>query len=555
VDDKVGKANPHPFELLVQERTLNRYVDKFAKNLAAPLRDGCSRLRENPGEHFLDLFDSCSSLDSAIAQIISKATTALVIEQPKVSSSSSERAIPSAGDDSSGLAASVRVIRGSNFTEILEEFQRFQQRAITDSHHSIYVNQDLLYRDLPDQTSRQITKNELISSTNQHLLLTAPPGGGKTLLQQEILSLARDSDTFHLRIDLERFSSASFPSFYRYAASQVTNLLSGDRRNVVKLEDHLLAVDFEGKICWHLDGWDELPKADLSSVALAIAPLSQLTLSTSNSWSAIQVFKSNGLLLHGVITIEPFAEAQFLEFIKANLRNPVPRATIERRAVQLSGLACLPRGVEFLCAHPDHETIVDVLLGYINSNLERIGEPSVNPHGFINDDPEETAFESAALTSTYLLVKAICGRTNGTSMDSSHLTVDEVLPYMGAGHRQENRQLAMERFQKAVRGIFLQVNADSDSFSFVVPEIGYLLAALATLSHYPGRHWLDSALKEFQKDPHAPAHQMMLALGAWQQEKLLLRQISESSPVGTVVPIPMESPLRGATTVANHSQT
>jgi hypothetical protein len=55
-----------------------------------------------------------------------------------------------------------------------------------------------------------------------------------------------------------------------------------------------------------------------------------------------------------------------------------------------------------------------------------------------------------------------------------------------------------------------------------VPEVGLLLTALVRLASIHSRHWLAHAMRELRCDPDDPLVQMMVALAAWHQEKLML---------------------------------
>lgn len=565
-------------ELLVQERTLNRYVNKFAKHLATHLRDGCMRSAENPNDRLSSLLSS-ASLDSVFTQIITEASSALFIEHQKVKSPNAQKRaetfLETEESSPSSLPASIpthessmldagaeqgdtKVITGDSHTvvtrvpdthklqrlEILERIKRVQEKVIRDSTHSIFVVQDLDYYDPLNEITRAITIDEVVGSTNRRLVLAAPPDGGKTRLQQEIVLRARDPNIYHLWIDLKKFPTSGFRSFHRFAANQVLNMLERNREPVIKLEEDLLALDLDRKVCWHLDGWDMISKSDRPSVATTLIPISQFTFSTSNPNFALEVFKTQETPFSGVISIQLFTAEQIREFVRANsTTQTINRVKVERRILQLPGHAKLPGGLEYMCTHPELGTIVDILLGYINNNLMRIGEPGLNPNELVFDGLKEVAWQSDVLTSSYLIVKAALRRSRRTSnnplqetgigassKDFSQIRIDEILPYMGAGNREENRQLAMERIAKAVRGKLLQVNDDGRTYCFVVPEVGFLLAAIAMLAPYHGKRWLGRALREFQQDTWDPIHQMALALGAWHQEKLLLRDFSLGGP-------------------------
>lgn len=582
----LGKESAR-FELRVQERSLNRYVDKFAARIASRIREADLRLLEEPALRLLTLFDSSSSLETGIAEIIAQASSALAI-QPLRTTSLTGRATATIAESFPDVSANLRanreptpptarmqhrasetksidpflhlseepIVHTLSSLQLLERFTNLQAETIRKSLSSIFIAPSVEQQHVADAVSHIVNFNELASSTNQRLILAASPGGGKTRLQQEILLRACDSHVYHLWIDLAQFAMSGIHSLPRFAANQILTGLNQDRDRVVHLEDDLVRLDLGGQICWHLDRWDEVPKTDSRWVAHGIAALSQFLLSSSNPSLVIEQFESNALTPSSILTIQPFTQSQIVEFLKANLtERSETTIAIERRAIQLPGLARLPNGLEYLCLHPEHETVIDLLLGYINSNLRRRGDSLLNPEELVFETLHEITLQSDSLGSAYLVVKALCRRTKVTFIDVAEISIDEILPYMGANNREENGKLAIERMEKAVQGKLLQSNRDGRTYAFVVPEVGYLLGALSILVQHHGRRWLDAALKEFQRDPSDPLRQMTLALGAWHQERLFRQYISGLLSSGTVVPSQVELPLTLPGVIHDYSQT
>ena len=535
-----SKNDSVPFKLFVQERTLNRYVDKFAKRLAAHFRDGCKRFVENPPDRFRDLLGA-SSPDSILSQWIADAADALCINPKPIESHNLE---PITKQSSTGVwennlsdrASRITVSRGFDYKETLERFTQFQEKTIRDSIHTTFVSQDLICHDVGSTEPQRTEIGELVNSTNQRLIITAPPGGGKTRLLQEIILLPHPSHAYHMYINVAEFSIPRFRTFYHFAANEILTRIDSDRRDILNLENDLLMLDMNGNIVWYLDDWDSKSKRDLSSVSSSLAGLGKFTFATSNPFLAIEMFSSNRISPPSFVTIHPFTQTQIAEFIKANSANQNPaRTRIERRALQLPGLAKLPGGLQYICSHPEHATVVDIIFGFINSNLHKNHEPLFNLENLGVDNPSYAMSESSALGSAFLIAKTLCNRASGTAIDFDNIRVEEILPYMGLGNRTENQQLAIERLEQARQGSFLQVNGDGQTFRFAVPEIGFLLAAIATLSQHHNRRWLDVALEQFHANPYDPICEMMLALGGWRREQFLLRHLSTSS-AGTVVP-------------------
>lgn len=526
------------FQLFVQERTLNRYVDKFAKRLAAHFRDACKRFVENPPDRFHDLLGA-SSPDSILSRWIADASDALCLNPKPICSYDLE---PNAKQSrtqvrengSSSGASRIIVAPESNNKETLEKFTRFQEKLIRESIDTTFVSQDLIYYDVGSTESQRTEISELVNSPNPHLIITAPPGGGKTRLLQEILLRSERRQPYHLYLNVAEFSVPRFRTFYHFAAYEILTRIDSERRDILNLENDLLTLDLNGYIVWYLDDWDCNSQSDSASVS-NLAGLGKFILATSNPFLAMERLSSNGTA-PGFVKIQPFTQTQIAEFIKTNSTNQNPaRARTERRAVQLPGLAQRPGGLQYICAHPGHETVVDVLLGFVNSQLQRNKEPLFDLQNLDHPNLAETIGESSALGSCFLIVKALSNRTRGTAFDFDNIAVDAILPYMGASNQAENRRIAVERIGRALQGKLLQVNDDGQTFRFVVPEIGLLLAALAFLLQHHKSRWLDVALSQFEMYPRAPLYQWMLEISTWHQEKLILRDGSFLQ-TGTVVP-------------------
>ncbi len=520
-----SKNGTDPLELLVQERTLNRYVDKFAKRLAAHFRDGCERLIENPTQRIHTLLSS-SSIDSVLDQMIAEATSALLIQYEKFESlrlepTANQSHARETTNNSLYALPPISLLRTFDSTDTWDSFKRVQEETIQDSIHAKYVVQNLELQNFLITETLGISFDELVGMANSHLFIVAPPGGGKTRLLQELVLRATDSAMYPLYIDLVDFTETRFRTFYQFAADQILIRLGQDRATIFQFENDLSLLDVNGKITWYLDGWDDLPITDLQTVTRSIGFLSHFFLATSNPSSAIELFKANRVALSGTVSIKPFTQRQVEEFMKTNFAEPSTRPRIERRALQLPGLAQLPNGLQYICTHPEHETVIDVLFGYINFILQEFREPIFKPDDLVLDGAKQIAFGSEILTSAYFIVKAITHSQTGLSKNFPHIVPDEIIPYMGASDREKNRQLAIERIDATVRGKFMQPTGNQ-TFRYVVPEIAYLLASLGILSQHRSGRRLNFALGQFRSNPHDSFYQMMLALGAWYREKLTL---------------------------------
>lgn len=109
-----------------------------------------------------------------------------------------------------------------------------------------------------------------------------------------------------------------------------------------------------------------------------------------------------------------------------------------------------------------------------------------------------------------------------TPQDLLEIKLDEIFPYIDPGMGTKSYEHAKETIELAVRDRFSLANEDG-TYRFVVPEVGYLLTALAVLAPQHPRRWLHYARGWLKENSSDPIRQMALIRGAWHQEQMLLR--------------------------------
>lgn len=525
-----------PLELLVQERSLNRYVDKFAKRLGLRLQQGCVALANNSNGRICKLLTTVS-VKSAIAQIMTESSSALFLESHTVEVLRGSKLHGLNKTPFSITAKSfadelpAAKTHPSNLHELLDTVQHLQNKSILDSIQSVYVPQDLEVTDLQSGIQRQTNVSVLADATNCRLILVAPPDGGKTRLHQEITLSANHSQSHHILLNVERLASYGFPSFHQFAALELLNLLNQHRISLLQFERDLFSLDLAGKICWHIEGLDQVSKNDLNRVVSTFMPLSQFILSTSSRNTMMEAFTRSRIPVDGILNLRQFTREQAQEFIKINLGTHLVQ--VEHRAFLLPGLARLPGGLEYICHHPEHESTVEVLAGYISQRLESIGELALFPRNLLSQGLNELTRFSHSLSAILSIVSAslqVCGDRS----KHFHIELEKVIPYMGGASREQNHQLAMKRIEQCVHVKLLVSDDGNQTCEFIVPEAAVFFAALVRLIPIHSRRLLDYALEEFARAPRDPIWQMVLSFAAWRQDKLLLREIAGS---GTTVPI------------------
>lgn len=520
-----SRKESDPLDLLVQERSLNRYVDKFAKRLALRLQAGCISLVKNPSGRIYNLLASASA-ESALSQVRTQAASALFIERgnpiPIENRNPHEATINLLQFTFDTEAQWLPVTRSEhlNFDKLMAKIQRSQIKSIRDSIRSVYVPQTLEYSLPQGDIKRHTTLAELVDTIRKRLIFTALPDGGKSRLHQEMILYSGKPSIFHFVINLESFVASGLPSFPRYIAIEMLQQVKENFSAATLLEENLRNLDLNRQIYWHFEGWDELSNSEQSRIAIAFATLSQFNLSSSAPFRVIQIFGAHRIDFDGIVRIQPFTFEQVQAFIRNNFDAPSARA--ERRARELRGLAQLPGGLEYLCHHLEHETIIELLLGYLNRRFKEMGLPILQLDKPDVDKGKPMECHSDLLADVLHLLRA-SSFSNRNQTGVLHLEPPSIVPYMGASSLEQNRHLANQRIEQCLRAKLLSWTNKEKNLHFVVPEIGYFLAALSNFEYVSGKHWLDHALREYQYNSENPIYEMMVALASWVQETKLLQ--------------------------------
>lgn len=534
-----SKNGSTPLELIVQERTLNRYVDKFAKRIATHFFDAFNRLSNDYTDPSFT-FVSLSSANSMFSQITAVAASALVIEPKHLESLNvTPNPIPIVAHTQSQLIPTKVPIEleASEGQEFLEHFNHLQRQEIRDSIHTDYIAPILVLDNLNSQENYIISLDALIDLKKYQCLVVAPPGGGKTRLLKEILLRAGDEMMCHLYLDVSADSFAGFRSLYHFTANYILNWMRQEHVAHSKIESELESLELNGKIIWYFDGWDEVSEADLPTVTQSILRLNHFFLAASNPYLIIERMQRIGAASSKIISIQPFTQEQIAQFIeKKCCDDESMKVRLGRRVLQAPGLAKLPNGLVYLCTNGLQKSLMDTLFGYLNDTLKRTGQPCVQPNDLANRDIQEIKGQPGTLSAVLCLANAIYHRARTSTENLSQIATAEILPYMGASNHTDNIRLARTKIETAIRGKFLQADENSETFRFIVPEIGYLLIALAAGTMHHGSHRGYHAPCEFQENSHDAIYEIMLALEFWRREKLLFGYGSALQHEGTMVP-------------------
>ncbi len=398
-----------------------------------------------------------------------------------------------------------------------------------------FVTPNLKYLSYASDEQADVSLDEIVQeigrSGYRRCLLAAPPNGGKRRVQHTIAKHRTLSQLgFDLWIDLRHLSRSGSSNIYHYAARELAKTVGagGDRLRI--LEDRLESLDFDGRILWHLEHWDEtLDKKP--HVASAISPLHLYLLSTTDPRRARSVLEESGInWVDGVIQILPFDEEQIAKFIEqyAELDGEMSMVRVQRLAAQLPGLAMLPGGIEHICENAGDSTIIDLLFDFINNDQKEMGQPPIATENLATryESREATLdWGSPYVQAAHNIVKAVYKPGN---VEVPSLTVEETARHIWWAV-DDKLKTAQQWFDKAMRGRLLRADEnDTSRFHFTVPEVGYLFNAFEVCQSTPLAN-LQVAFRLFQAD-ESQSTRILLAFAAWDAEHWAMRSQQLRAP-------------------------
>lgn len=577
---------------LPHTRTLNRYVDEFALTIARGLLQGCKSILKATDTPLAKLIANSPSIEAARDEMIQEAACELKFvdaeikflfepartrkesrreeilppaekELPRATIPQTEeekipradipiseevRIAPAATSESQdtaprvesveALAAQVRetirIAEQQAWEKMLIEIREHQASRLRAKHTTTFIIPTLRRRDGHAEEWRHVLFDDALASAGQRVIVSAPPGGGKTRLQDEWILRNAACEPFHFAINVFELYRSRMASFLWFAANSFRALVSQPVDSIGEFQSQLQIMELQHRIVWHLDGWDEIPNADREAVAAHLAVLSQFTLATFQPCHAIHVFRANQCTIDAVIEIQPFESAQAHDFVDAYIADKTKRAAIKQRAHQVTGLAALPRGLKYLCDACTEQSLVEFFAGYINQDLQRLHETPFKVNSLTEElchfgwkPPAPTLAAAYKIATTFVSAWQVDSRLpfnkniGLTPACLAEIRVQTIFTYMNAGSPEKNWQTTMEHMECAVRGRLMQPNEDGESFRFVVPELGYLLIAIAFLERTQSMRWLMDSFKALQTDPANPIFQMMVVLSLWREDRML----------------------------------
>lgn len=339
------------------------------------------------------------------------------------------------------------------------------------------VNGNLVLADLDD-----------LNNLQGLCLLAGLPGGGKSYLQawaarQRLLD-GGDLDIF---VNLDEYSRSGLSSLFEFTADRLRrdfDLPAGQD----ELRSSLIELDREGKILWRVDNWDRLRPEESERALVGLVGLTNALISTADPQKVTKMMQERSLEIpQRVFHILPWSRAKQDEYltlyeqVHPEFQPDLALSLME----QLPGLARLPAGMAHLLSRKE-PGLVEALLDYLDARQKALGNTGVTLRLGSNRSQRVVDWGSAALNSIYSGVSALMQHGLGRRYDPSRLDrFDRVILGASLPEKTERLEHRMKRADEILNvglrsGLLAWVG--SNQYQFVVPEIGYLMAALTAYS-------------------------------------------------------------------------
>lgn len=382
-----------------------------------------------------------------------------------------------------------------------------------------------------------ITLQDYPILVQRRCLMTAPPLGGKTWMHRVMIHLhhaQRLGPVFYL--DLEDFAYSGL-AFFAYASRELSVRYHLERERLSWVQEKLFREDFANQIFWHLDGWDRVPEEHKPNVAIRLRDLSQFLLSTSDPVRARNLLQANKHRLSGIVRLLPFDDGRIEEYINAyvHLDDEVSASRLQELAKQLPNLAKLPGGIEHICTHARLVDVVRILFAFLDkTELSWNGRP-INSAALGERDVDAAFEKSKFIQAAYEIVKrSRVGVDDATIGDAPRFRIQDFAEKLQWLKEWERDKTARTYFDLAARArILARAQDDDESYQLNIPEVGYLLDAMAG-AQVNLLAQLNQAYQELSKSPNNSRARIGFAYAAWRAQLFQLQQIADTGRVASL---------------------
>jgi hypothetical protein len=315
------------------------------------------------------------------------------------------------------------------------------------------------------------------------------------------------------------YARSGLTDLYEYVSDK---LLSTFQLSIAfgKLRRQLWEMERRKRVYWYMDNWDRILPDHRQGMLYRLAMLSNVLLATNNAqeyMENIRRFKYD--LPIRSIFIQPLDKAKQNELIREySKRDQNRQDALTVLAQQLPGMSALPAGLHYL-TEVRVASIAEILLGFLSSRQTGMGHPPVNlsvprrGHSCIID------WGNPYVNSVFEIVAALQQRGPGKQFDVTRLErMDQII--LGAHLSPKTKSLesrmkqADELFQAGCHSGLLY-RTELDKYEFVVPEVGYLMAAMAVYGASPPQFFREQATVLLAEKPGDRVLQILSVFADW----------------------------------------
>jgi hypothetical protein len=352
-------------------------------------------------------------------------------------------------------------------------------------------------------------------------LLAGLPGGGKSYLQawaarQRLL----DRGGLDIFVNLDEYTRSGLTSLFEFAADKLRcdfDLPAGQD----ELRSALIELDRQGKILWRVDNWDRLRPEERERALVGLSGLTNALITTSDPREFARLAQERSRTYpQRVYHILPWSRAKQAEYLSLyeQVHPTIQRDLVMSLMEQLPGLARLPGGMAHLLTRKV-PGLVEALLDYLDAHQKARGNTSVTLCLGSNLSHQAVDWSSADLNIVYAGVYALMQHGLGRRYEPSQLEqFDRVILGACLPEKRESLEARMQRSDTLLEagvqaGLLTRIG--TDSYAFVVPEIGYLLSALAVYASRLPETVQTEAQTYASQNPAAPAVAVLMDFAHW----------------------------------------
>jgi hypothetical protein len=398
---------------------------------------------------------------------------------------------------------------------------RVQFKEWLDKHRiDPYIEPALVLID--EQGNPSLASAGMVDHFPGFTILAGLTGSGKTRFLIEAASrrsATNQSDEISIFIDLADYTQSGLPDLFEYVSAK---LLSASQLSIefAELRRQLWEMERRKRVYWYMDSWERILPLDRQRLFNRLAMLSNVLLATDNAQEYMEnVKRFNAGLPIRSICIQPLDRAKQYELIQEYSKGDQNRQeALTALAQQLPGMSALSAGLHYL-SKVRVASLAEILLGFLNSHQTGKGHPPVSLSVTRRGHTSIIDWGNPYVNSVFEIVAALQQRGPGKQFDVTRLErLDRIIlgSYLSPKTKslESRMKQADDLFQAGCHGGLLY-RTELNKYEFVVPEVGYLMAAVAVYGASPPGFFREQATVLLAEKPGDVALQILSVFADW----------------------------------------